>query len=429
MTSSGVNLDSGFWVRRYWTGADDPWLPTTLDERIKNGNLEIGWPVDAVDDIDVGDPVGIYVHGPGAQHGIYALGRVQKTHVSGAEPSTARVTLTKVEHSTTEPITNEPWILSQIGNKHRRVIYITPEVTQICDPGITCLQSGCFSCSFQRGLPTISESTLGTHPKGLDDYVPAYWVYARRSTAARQPDAVLKKASDLFYGFKYGETGLASFFATAIVSRLHAAHPELAELREKVALVPIPLDPAKTANDEPHRTLELAKSIKQLSGCGWRVSQELELTESFGKRKLLAEGKSMAQIRTELTKKLRVQEGSTGPKPECIILVDDVATSGMTFEVAASKLSQKYPRARILGVSAGQMTTKQAFAGSQSPQHLPTSASDIAKYEGGGSPILADMREHVLAYYGEGPWTEGALRSKRRADEWTRIQRVVKRTD
>ena len=256
-----------------------------------------------------------------------------------------------------------------LANRSRsRLIYVAPESRE--DGGG---KSGFFESPVWAAQPAVDTPRLEGSIPGLDARVPAYWVKPKRSTA-EWPE--IQPAADRWLGSKYGDTEQAAFLATGIVRQLDYDSRRLRESRSKVVIVPVPLDPAKRDAQQDHRTLALAKEVKRLAGASWPIREDLYLTEPFSKRELANQDVSRADIRRRLEEISALsKEGRADNATTHVLLVDDVITHGSTMKVHASTLRRRYPRAKIIGVAAAQMTVREALGDATIPPTGGASAS------------------------------------------------------
>ena len=121
--------------------------------------------------------------------------------------------------------------------------------------------------------------------------------------------------------------------------------------------MPIPLSPEKLARQEKHRTRELAKALSRLLAI--RMREMLSLSLSVSKRRMQADGYTVAQFERRYRKGLRANVPADAGR---ILLVDDVMTRGSTAAQALRAIREQQPEAVVVVATAGQMIVKEAVA-------------------------------------------------------------------
>ena len=160
----------------------------------------------------------------------------------------------------------------------------------------------------------------------------------------------MQDATGRFADFKLGETSYAYPFARSIFEQLRRR-----DLLEFDYIAPIPLSPDKAQNGEKHRTRALAKELGRLLAVPMR--EMLQLTESISKRRMLSQGRTVAEFERAYDRALRATVPADARR---ILLVDDVLTRGSTVAQALKSLRREQPAVTIVVATAGQMILKEA---------------------------------------------------------------------
>lgn len=337
----------------------DGFRPNVIENRLDaESRLRLGW-AHYLDSVDEGSEVWVYFKGPHRfENGVYAKGVVEVVDLAARQ---AR--LGQLEYDLHDPLTDAETSerVAEVVRNWGQQVFVFPDeldrvaVCTIAEKGASsCADRGCAKCETWRALPRIDPATLqGPERLGhaVDPFVPAFWVlpprgflyYTRRTVAAG-----VRRTSELFHRFKFGEAPLAYPLALGIYT----------ELRDQAggdfdAIVPIPLSPEKEQNGEIHRTLLLANELSTLLDVP--VVQALELDRAVSKRALQRQGITDERFEAVYRDALALDEEALG-NSRSVLLVDDVCTKGSTLTVAAEILTRD--GRRIVAAAAGQMAVR-----------------------------------------------------------------------
>lgn len=339
----------------------DGFTPSRIPERLTSGKfLMLGWNR-YIDAVEKGREVWVYFHGPHKfVPGVYAAG-----FVHGVDYAKRRVKLRVRKHSILEPLT-DPATSARIGEVvkqwYRQVFVLPEELEPIpeCDVATlaeSCKTQNCTSCPIWQSLPIVHRDAH-KHPDRLSAefraFVPAYWVIPSRCYLSSGVIAApIKRTSEIFYRFKFGEATLGFPLALGMYEALRRRG-----LLDFDRIVPIPLSLGKAKRGELHRTLLLARELEELVGA--EVTELLKLKANVSKRWLLSAGFTQAQFEAKYYEALEVMPEKNSPGR--ILLVDDVCTRGSTLTCAFQRIRAIYPELEIVGATAGQMILKQVVA-------------------------------------------------------------------
>jgi phosphoglycolate phosphatase-like HAD superfamily hydrolase len=346
----------GRWLYKIWTDYDG--LTPSLFERAADGVAAVGWR-QRLDEVEEGDPVAVWFSGSKVSRpGIYAT-----CEVAGVDLGRSTVQLRLLRLSRDEPLVNLTGADALVRPRRKQVFWYSPRSTANCsvdDPGAdSCAIGSCPSCPTFASIPRIDLRHLKPPARldGIDSYLPAVWVVAKRSRAYyARPNPSVVSATERFMRLKNGERGLAQHFAYLIAHQV--LDSKAGWLDRDFVLVPVPLDPAKQESGEEHRTLMLARALTDLLP-RTRVVEALSLSESVGKRRMRRDGASYHEFQARYGESLL-----TRPLPDGVtdvVLVDDVCTEGGTLTECAAAIRRASPHvSSVHALTAGQMTIQQS---------------------------------------------------------------------
>lgn len=332
----------------------DGFTPRRIPDRlIEDNRLRLGWKR-YIDQVNVGDEVWVYFHGPHAfVNGVYVKGFVQEVDYANLDVY-LRVRNYSVESPLTDPETSRR--IAEVVSPRYLQVFLYPrewDVAPRCTVNTvadSCAQRLCETCPTWKGLPLVEDYYLPARlPDDLTDFTPAYWVIPRRCYLGGNVRLPFRQTSDLFYRFKMGEQALAFPLASAIYETLRRRRNLVFD-----CVVPIPLSPDKASANEIHRTRLLAGELARLLGV--RVAEVLSLNRPISKRRLLAARYTKLDFERAYLSALEVSEKVRAFGR--VLLLDDVCTEGTTIGCAYRRIREVHPSCEISAVTAGQMIVK-----------------------------------------------------------------------
>lgn len=343
----------------------DGFRPSRLEERLDgDGRLRLGW-AHYLDAVDEGAEVWVYFKGPAShrfEHGVYAKGVVEVVDMEARA-----VRLGHLELDAQTPLTDAATgaRVAEVVRRWGQQVFIFPEELEpvaVCtigeDGASSCGERRCGHCATWRSLPRVAPLALGNPDRlgdAIDVFVPAFWVIPPRSfiyyTGRAVADGV-KRTSEVFHRFKFGEANLAHPLALGIREQLREHAIETVD-----AVVPIPLSPDKEQSGEIHRTLLIANELARLVAAP--VVEALELDRPISKRSLQRRGVTDSAFEAAYRAALVLDEDAARDW-EAAILVDDVCTKGSTLTVAAEAIAAVNADCLIVAATGGQMVVRAA---------------------------------------------------------------------
>jgi len=160
----------------------------------------------------------------------------------------------------------------------------------------------------------------------------------------------IRRTSELFYRFKFGESQLAYPLALGIANSL-----DLRGLHDFECIVPIPLSPNKQKAGEINRTARLSKELSSLLDVP--VSKLLSLKWSISKHTLRTH-QHLSAVQFELKYLQALNVRPVAKRYRRILLLDDVATEGSTLRCAVERIASVNPDCEIVAASAGHMVLR-----------------------------------------------------------------------
>ena len=330
----------------------DGFRPAVLPDRLEGRRLRLGWR-HYIDVVEKGWECWVYFHGPHRfENGVYAKGIVDSIDHSGSE-----VSLRVREYRTDRPITSSETSskVAEVVAPRYRQVFVWPDdwtVAPDCDRK-ACTARQCDDCETWKKLPLIGngESTRPRRLRWTGDVsvAPAHWIVPSRCYEKRISDEIWD-LTGRFTELKWGEMAYAYPFALSMFEQLRRQ-----DLLEFDYVVPIPLSPDKAEKGEKHRTRELARELGRLLAV--RIREMLMLTSSVSKRRMLAEGYTVAQFEKRYRGAL---QASVPADANRILLVDDVMTRGSTAAQAMAVIREQRPESMVVVATAGQMIVKEA---------------------------------------------------------------------
>jgi len=336
----------------------DGFQPKRIPGRLTDGRyLLLSWKR-YLDEVEVGDEVWIYFHGPHEfEPGVYIKGRVAAIDINADKEVRLRV----YNYDTSSPLTDDKRsarIAAIVSARGRQVFLFPGDWETVADCTVftgadSCSQRHCEWCPTWRRFQRIHKTELRLPPR-LDSqvgtFVPAYWAIPPRcyvsSTAIRSS---IHQVTQIIKAFKTGNPKLAYPLGRAIFEAIH----EWGVVPDFDCVVPIPLSPDKAAKGEIHRTRLIAQEMSELFGIPMRPL--LKLSKAVSKRRMLNNGYTYAQFEQAYSQALEAEDiGAIGH----ILLVDDVCTYGGTLKIASRTLRAKKFDLEISAAAAVQMIVK-----------------------------------------------------------------------
>ena len=332
----------------------DGFRPSVLPQRLKNRRLRLGWR-HYIDVVEKGWECWVYFHGPHSfENGVYAKGIVDRIYLDANE-----VSLRVRDYKTEVPITSQETsarVADVVATRYRQVFLWPDDWTETPHCGLmACKGRRCEDCETWAKLPLVGngESKMPSRLQGIESkyVVPGHWIVPSRCYE-KNIGAGVRNLTRRFTDFKLGEMAYAFPFALSIFEQLRRR-----ELLDFDYVVPIPLSPDKVEMGEKHRTLELAKELGRLLAV--EVHEMIKLSSSVSKRRMKAQGYTVAQFERQYRQALEAQ---IPPNASRILLVDDVMTRGSTAAQALHAIRKQRPEASVVVATAGQMIVKEAVA-------------------------------------------------------------------
>jgi predicted amidophosphoribosyltransferase len=318
--------------------------------------LLLGWKR-YLDEVEVGDEVWIYFHGPhDFKPGVYVKGRV-----ATIDRDAEKVRLRVFNYNTSSPLTDAKSSarIAAIVSARGRQVFLFPgdwETVSECtifSNADSCSKRRCEWCPTWRKLRRIRNSEIRRPPRlgnQISAFIPAYWAIPPRcylASADIRPQ--IHQLTHIIKAFKTGNNKLTYPLARAIFEAVQAWGQE----PDFDCVVPIPLSPDKAAKGEIHRTRLLAQELAELFGI--QMKQLFRLSKNVSKRRMLSKGYSYSQFEQAYSNALEVDDVESITH---VLLVDDVCTYGGTLQVATRHLLAKKPDLQITAAVAVQMIVK-----------------------------------------------------------------------
>ena len=339
----------------------DGFSPRRIPDRLIDGRfLTLGW-AKYLDELNLHDEVWVVFVGGTFEHGVYLQGLVDKID---ADDQT--ITIRIRDYQTKAPLTDRETSISlceAVAVRYRQV-FLWPKDQQVHETCqlTNCANSQCLNCDFWKSLPRIDQSHY-KEPAPLRgmSVIPAYWIIPRRCYLFynnRSAAPWITQVTQMFNAFKVGEKDYGYPLAAGIQAAL-----ETRGLTDFDAIIPIPLSPEKAKAKELNRTATLSNILGRLMRI--RERNYLNLESPISKRRMLAQGHTVAAFRRSYADKLLVDPRITSLRR--VLLLDDVITKGSTLSVAAASIRTANPTIEITVAAAGQMVLKEVVADENGP--------------------------------------------------------------